>query len=136
MKVDLTSLLKKEEPSGWTKEDFKRHLRDSLVEIIRLELENLPKDQWEKTLRTWSRICSFAEELSKKGEEERQDLYKRFNFDAVMVHITESLIEKLAIARSIGLLHQGESPQRLISLGLEMAEGSEEISFMKSFFKA
>jgi len=53
-----------------------------------------------------------------------------------MVHITESVIEKLNMARSLGLLRKGDKPERIISLGLEVAEGSEEISFMKRFFKA
>jgi len=136
MKVDLTNLLRKEESNNWSEEDFKRYLKDSLIEIIRLELENLPKQEWEKTLKTWSKICSFADSLRHKEEKERQELYKRFNFDSVMVHITESVIEKLNMARSLGLLRKGDKPERIISLGLEVAEGSEEISFMKRFFKA
>lgn len=136
MKVDLTNLLRKEEPNNWSEEDFKRYLKDSLIEIIRLELESLPRQEWEKTLKTWCKICSFADSLRQKEEKERQELYKRFNFDSVMVHITESLIEKLNTARSMGLLREGDKPERIISLGLEVAEGSEEISFMKRFFKA
>ena len=136
MKVDLTNLLRKEEPNNWSEEDFKRYLKDSLIEIIRLELESLPRQEWEKTLKTWSKICSFADSLRQKEEKERQELYKGFNFDSVMVHITESVIEKLNMARSLGLLRKGDKPEKIISLGLEVAEGSEEISFMKRFFKA
>ncbi len=136
MKVDLTNLLRKGEPSSWSEEDFKKYLKDSLIEIIRLELESLPRQEWEKTLKTWCKICSFADSLRHKEEKERQELYKRFNFDSVMVHITESVIEKLNMARSLGLLRKGDKPERIISLGLEVAEGSEEISFMKRFFKA
>ena len=136
MKVDLTNLLRKGEPSSWSEEDFKKYLKDSLIEIIRLELESLPRQEWEKTLKTWCKICSFADSLRRKEEKERQELYKRFNFDSVMVHITESVIEKLNMARSLGLLRKGDRPEKIISLGLEVAEGSEEISFMKRFFKA
>ncbi len=136
MKIDLSNLLKGEGPTSWSKEDFKRYLKESLVEIIRLELGGLPKEEWERTLKVWSKICAFAQDLSKKGEKEREDFYKRFNFDSVMIHITEGIIEKLSIARSLGMLSEGERPDKLISLGLEVAEDSEEIRFMKKFFKA
>ncbi len=136
MKVNLTNLLRKEEPNNWSEEDFKRYLKDSLIEIIRLELESLPRQEWEKTLKTWSKICSFADSLRRKEEKERQELYKRFNFDSVMVHITESVIEKLNIAHSTGLLGRGDKPEKIIRLGLEVAEDSEEVNFIKRFFKA
>ncbi|MFN3264657.1 MAG: hypothetical protein ACK42C_07135, partial [Aquificaceae bacterium] len=87
-------------------------------------------------LRTWSKICSFADSLGKKEEKERQELYRKFQFDSMMVYITEGVIEKLEIARSIGLLKKGERPEKLISLGLEFAEESEETRFMKAFFRA
>ncbi len=136
MKVNLTNLLRKEEPNNWSEEDFKRYLKDSLIEIIRLELESLPRQEWEKTIKTWSKICSFADSLRQKEEKERQELYKRFNFDSVMVHITESVIEKLNIAHSTGLLGRDDKPEKIIRLGLEVAEDSEEVNFIKRFFKA
>ncbi|RME10218.1 MAG: hypothetical protein D6804_04775 [Aquificota bacterium] len=136
MKVDLTAFLRKDSSSGWSQEDFKKHIKESLVELIRLELENIPRQEWDKTLRTWSKICSFADSLGKKEEKEREELYRKFQFDSMMVYITEGVIEKLEIARSIGLLKKGERPEKLISLGLEFAEESEETRFMKAFFRA
>lgn len=136
MKVDLTGFLRKDSSGGWTEEDFKKHVKESLVELIRLELENMPRQEWDKTLRTWSKICSFADKLSKKEEKERQELYRKFQFDSMMVHITEGVVEKLEIARSLGLLKEGEKPEKLISLGLELAVDSEETRLMKAFFRA
>lgn len=135
MKIDLTGFLRKDSNWEWSEEDFKKYVKESLIELIRLELENIPKEEWRRTLQTWSKICSFANSLSRKPEKERQELYRKFQFDSMMVHITESVIEKLNTARSIGLLSDKEEPDKLISLGLELAEDSEEIRFIKAFFK-
>ncbi len=135
MKIDLTGLLKKEDDQNWTPEGFKAYLRSSLIDLIKLELENLPRDDWERTLNTWRKICAFCRSMMKKGERERFELYKRFGFDQTMIHISESVIEKLQTAISLGLLKEKDNPDRIIKLGLEMEEESSEvISFMKRFF--
>lgn len=136
MKLDLTRLIKGQGQRPNSEEEFRRHLRESLVEIIRLELEGLPKEEWDRTLKTWVKICSFADSLRKKDEKERQDLYRRYNFDSLMVHITESVIEKLNMAYFMGLMQAGSRPEKIILLGLVGDEDSEEIRFIKSFFRA
>jgi HSP90 family molecular chaperone len=136
MKKDLTNLLRSDTPEGWTPEDFKRYLKDTLIELIRLELENLPKEEWERTLKTWAKICAFAKGLLKKSQEERQELYRKYRFDSTMMHVSESVVEKLGIAYSLQLMKEKDSPEKLIKLGLEaVSEDCQEISFMKKFFR-
>ncbi|MFN7065868.1 MAG: hypothetical protein ACK4OF_06960 [Aquificaceae bacterium] len=132
---DLSNLLKDDE--GWTPEGFKAYLRSSLIELIRLEMENLPKEEWERTLLTWKRICSFCKSLMKKKEDKRQELYKKFNFDQTMIYISEGIVEKLSTAYKLGLLKAEDPPERIIGLGLEgMEVSSKTLAFMKGFFKA
>ncbi|MEN3028668.1 MAG: hypothetical protein ABDH29_05545 [Aquificaceae bacterium] len=121
---------------GWTSEDFRLYIRSTLIELIKLELENLPREEWEKTLNTWKKICSFCKGMMKKEEKERHELYKRFGFDATMAQISESLIEKLQTAQNLGLILESEDPDKIIRLGLEGMEAhSEAVAFMKDFFK-
>lgn len=137
MKIDLSGLLRKEDNQGQRPEDFKAYLKSSLIDLIRLELENLPRDEWERTLHTWRKICAFCKSLMKKEEKERFELYKRFGFDQTMIHISESVIEKLQRAYSLGLLKEKDPPENIIKLGLEgEMENSEAVDFMKKFFKA
>lgn len=132
MKLDLSNLIKTE---TWTEESFKAHLRSTLVELIKLELENLPREDWERTLRTWRKICAFCAQMKKRQEQERFELYKRFGFDPTMVHISESVVEKLRTAQELGLMKEGEPPDKIIRLGLEaLQESSETAEFIKRFF--
>lgn len=136
MKIDLSGLLKKEDSQSWTPEGFKAYLKSSLIDLIKLELENLPRDDWERTLHTWRKICAFCKSMMKKEEKERFDLYRKFDFDQTMIHISESVIEKLQTAYNLGLLKEKDPPDHIIRLGLEEdKEDSEAINFMKSFFK-
>ncbi|MCS7277275.1 MAG: hypothetical protein NZ531_00330 [Aquificaceae bacterium] len=135
MKLDLSSLIRGRE-DGWNVEAFKKQLQSSLIEIIRLELENLPEEEWSKTLSTWVKICRFCNEIMKKHETQRQELYKKFGFDPTMVHVSESVIEKLQTAKSFKLLGEKDPPENIIKVALEgIQENSKSISFMKSFFK-
>ncbi|MCX8164761.1 MAG: hypothetical protein N3D14_05135 [Aquificaceae bacterium] len=135
MKLDLSGLIKKDTNNSWTPEEFKLHLQDTLIEIIRLELENLPEKEWERTLHTWRKICAFCKGLMKKEDKERHELYKKFGFDSTMVHISESLVEKLKIAQDIGIMRDTDEPDKIIKIGLEnMEESSREIVFMKGFW--
>ncbi|MCS7196686.1 MAG: hypothetical protein NZ827_05410 [Aquificaceae bacterium] len=121
---------------GWTLEDFRLYIRATLIELIKLELENLPREEWEKTLNTWKKICSFCKAIMKKEEKERHELYRRFGFDATMTQISESVIEKLQTAQNLGLIAESENPDKIIELGLEGMEAhSEVVAFMKDFFK-
>lgn len=136
MKIDLSGLLKKEDNQSWTPEGFKGYIKSSLIDLIKLELENLPRDDWERTLHTWRKICAFCKNIMKKGEKERFGLYQKFEFDQTMIHISESVIEKLQTAYNLGLLKEKDPPDYIIRLGLEEdKEDSEAIKFMKAFFK-
>lgn len=136
MKLDLSNLLKgKVQQEGWTVEGFKTYLQNALIGIIRLELENLPEAEWERVLGTWVKICFFCKSIMNRGEEERHRLYQKFGFDGTMIHISESVIEKLHIAQSLGMLKQKDGPDRIIRLALEgFKDASREVAFMKSFF--
>lgn len=135
MNMDLSNLIKKSQEGAFTLEGFKEYLYTSLVEIIKLELENLPEDDWEDTLQIWVKICVFCKGLMGKSEEERLELYKKFSFDQTMINITESVIEKLKVAYGMGFLGEKDPPQNLIRFGLEKAkEESQAIEFMKKFF--
>ncbi|MFN3871026.1 MAG: hypothetical protein ACK4MW_06050 [Aquificaceae bacterium] len=135
MKKDLSNLIKNHQEGVFTLESFKEYLYASLVEIIKLELESLPKEEWQSTLQTWVKICVFCNGLIDKEDEERLKLYKNFSFDQLMINLSESIIEKLKTAYGMGFLEKKEPPQNLIKLGLEKAkEESEAIEFMKKFF--
>ena len=138
MKQDLSHLLKNQPSQSFDPKSLREYLASTVLELIRLELENLPKEQWERTLSTWVKICRFAKDMEKKGEEERQRFYQRHNFDGMMVQITESLIEKLRLAYQTGLMSEKDKGERLIELALEGApqEGSEALGFIRRFFSA
>lgn len=127
MKQDLSHLLKAQyidmDPEG-----FKKHLAQSILELIRLELQSLPREEWKRTVKTWSKICAFAKSMLSKSEPERFEFYKRHNFDPTMVHISESVIEKLQTAISLGLMSQEDKPDKIIRLALEVADQKDEIN--------
>lgn len=135
MKQDLSHLIKNQ---AFDKKSLKEYLASTVLELIRLELENLPQNQWEKTLLTWVKICRFAQSMEKKGEEERQKFYQKHNFDPMMVQITESLVEKLRLAYQTGLMSLEDKGEKLISLALDgvKEDSSPALRFIKSFFSA
>ncbi len=136
MKLDLSNFIKGSQANNWTQDSFKDYLSNSLIEIIKLELESLPKDHWERTLQTWKRICHFCKNMMKKEEKERQKLYEKFGFDQMMIYTAESVIEKLSIAYSLGFMEEKDPPEKIIKIGLEnLKDNSEIISFMKKFFE-
>jgi hypothetical protein len=109
-------------------ESFKKHLVQSILELIRIELQSLPREEWKRTVKTWSKICVFAKSMMSKPEVERFEFYKRHNFDPTMVHISESVIEKLHTAISLGLVSPEDKPDKIIRLALEVADQKDEIN--------
>ncbi len=65
-----------------------------------MELETLPGKEWDKTLKTWEKICQFAYSLITKKDEERQELYRRYSFDQMMIGIAEDIRHTLVGAVS------------------------------------
>ena len=129
MKKDLTNLLKKETvPPGFENLDSaKEYLARYLLNYINIELEGLPKEEWEKTLITWAKMCAFARSLIPKSEEERQKLYEKFNFDLMMQGIAEDLRQTFIGMLSLGILKEKDPPYRLILKAAELVKGNEEL---------
>jgi len=87
-------------------EELKDYLVEYVLELILIELENLPKDQWNKTLKTWEKIVLLSYGMMGKPLEEREKLYDRWRFDAVMKTIVENLAEALKESLRLGLLKE------------------------------
>ncbi|MCX8076804.1 MAG: hypothetical protein N3C57_07215 [Aquificaceae bacterium] len=116
-------------------EQFKLHVSKTLVEIIKLEMENMPEKEWQKTMQTWKKICAFCKSMMKKTEDDRHAFYRKFKFDPTMIHISESVIEILQTAYRLGLMKEKDPPEKIIQLGLEKTEDSSKvIGTLKEFF--
>ncbi len=129
MKRDLTHLLRREEPvAGFENpQEAKEYLARYLLNYINIELEGLPKHEWDKTLTTWAKMCAFAKGLIKKSERERQELYRRFNFDMVMQGIIEDLRNTLIGMLKLDLIREDDPPQYLILRASDMVKDDEEL---------
>jgi hypothetical protein len=92
-----------------------------VLELILIELENLPKDQWDKTLKTWEKIVLLSYGMMNKPLEEREKLYERWKFDAVMRTIVENLAEALRESLRLGLLKEKQEPEKLLQIVLQHA---------------
>lgn len=123
MKKDLTSLLKSSDGFA-SNEDFiserttADYVAKYLIGYIVLELQNLPKDHWENTLKTWIKIVSLAKSL--QNNMQRELFYRQNNFDMVMEGITEDIIHTINGFESIGLLDKDFKPYELIKKSLEL----------------
>ena len=102
-------------------EELKDYLVEYVLEIILIELENLPKDQWEKTLKTWEKIVLLSHGMMNKPLEEREKLYERWRFDAIMKTIVENLAEALKESLRLGLLKEKQEPRKLFQIALQHA---------------
>jgi len=102
-------------------EELKDYLVEYVLELILIELENLPKDQWEKTLKTWEKIVLLSYGMMNKSLEEREKLYERWRFDAVMKTIVENLAEALKESLRLGLLKERQEPEKLLQIALQHA---------------
>lgn len=129
MKKDLSHLLRKEEPQeGFESLDSaKEYLARYLLNYINIELEGLPKEEWDRTLRTWAKICSFAKELIGKSEKEREGIYERFRFDMVMQGISEDVRRTFIGMLGLGLLKADDPPHSLILKATELVMGDEDL---------
>jgi len=108
-------------------ESAREYLAKYLLNYIHMELETLPKEEWEKTLTTWAKICVFASTLLNKKDQEREELYKKHNFDQVMIGIAEDVRHTLLGAYSLGILKDGERPYQVIPKGVDLVLQKEEL---------
>jgi len=129
MKKDLTNLLKKEEvPPGFeTLENAKEYLARYLLNYINIELEGLPKEEWDRTLTTWAKMCAFAKSLIPKPEQERNELYKKFEFDIMMQGIAEDLRQTLIGMLRLGLMSEKDPPHLLLLKATELVKDDKDL---------
>jgi len=120
MKKDLSSMLVQGGKFS-SVEELKDYLVEYVLELILIELENLPKDQWDKTLKTWEKIVLLSYGIMNKPLEEREKLYERWRFDAVMKTIVENLGEALRESARLGLLKEKQEPRKLLQIALQHA---------------
>ncbi|WP_448588003.1 hypothetical protein [Thermocrinis sp.] len=120
MKKDLSHLILQTEPGS--AEEFKDYLVDYVLDLIIIELESLPKEQWDKTLQTWKKIFILSHGLMKKPADFRERFYQSSGFDGMMRTIVENLIEAFKKATALGLLEKSDSPTKLLILAVERAE--------------
>jgi hypothetical protein len=120
MKKDLSSMLVQGGKFN-SVEELKDYLVEYVLELILIELENLPKDQWDKTLKTWEKIVLLSYGMMGKPLEEREKLYERWRFDAVMKTIVENLAEALRESLRLGLLKEKQEPRKLLQVALQHA---------------
>jgi len=118
MKKDLSSMLVQGGRFS-SVEELKDHLVEYVLELILIELENLTKDQWDKTLKTWEKIVLLSYGIMGKPLEEREKLYERWRFDAVMKTIVENLAEALRESVRLGLLKEKQEPRKLLQVALQ-----------------
>lgn len=124
MKEDLSSMLVQGGRFS-SVEELKDYLVEYVLELILIELENLPKDQWKKTLKTWEKIVFLSYGMMNKALEEREKLYERWRFDAVMKAIVENLAEALKESLRLGLLKEKQEPIILLQIALRHALNKE-----------
>ncbi|RUM31587.1 MAG: hypothetical protein DSY42_02450 [Aquifex sp.] len=127
MKLDLSNLLKKEEPPFKSLDEAKEYVAKYTLNFINIELEGTPKDQWEKTLETWTKICGFAKSLIKVSENQRREIYRRYNFDAMMEGIVEDLIKTLYGFYSLGIIKPDEKPYKVLEVAVELVEREKDL---------
>ncbi|WP_340694399.1 hypothetical protein [Hydrogenobacter thermophilus] len=112
-----------QEAKVWGFEDIesaREYLAKYLLNYINMELDALPKEEWNKTLKTWAKICLFAYDMLSKKDEERQELYKKYNFDPMMVGIAEDLRHTLLGMYSLRILKESDKPYKLIPMAVDM----------------
>ncbi len=129
MKLDLSHLLR-DEPRDDTPfrstEEAKEYLVRYLLSFISIELDGLPRDQWEKTLRTWIRIIALGMALSRKNRKEREAFYREKGFDLTMEAITEDVIRVSVGLGKLGLLRSND-PKEFLRVVLNLVEGEKEL---------
>ncbi|NPA33162.1 MAG: hypothetical protein GXO04_06005 [Aquificae bacterium] len=126
MKIDLTERLR-DEPPFRTHQEAKEHVARYLLSFINIELEGLPRSEWERAIGTWKRMCLLAHALSKKPEEARRAFYKKNKFDLMMEGIMEELIRTLTGFYALGILKEDEEPSLLLRRATELVEKDGEL---------
>ncbi len=129
MKKDLTHLLKKEE-KVWGFEDLesaREYLAKYLINYINIELQGLPKEEWEKTLKTWVKICAFAKGLLKKNEKERQEIYRKYRFDMMMEGIAEDVRHTIIGLLSLKVIKETDSPKDILLKAVELIKDRDDL---------
>jgi len=129
LKKDLTHLLKKEQKiTGFEDiESAREYVARYLLNYINLELQGLPREEWEKTLKVWEKICRFGAGLVKLTEKERFELYRKNNFDIMMEGIAEDVRHTIMGLRSLGFLKPEQPPEAVIPISLELLKGREDL---------
>lgn len=122
MKKDISNLIKVE--NAYVSNDFisdrtaADYVAKYLIGYIVLELQNLPKNHWDNTIKTWIKIIALASSL--RDNMQRDLFYKQNKFDMVMEGITEDIINTINGFLSIGLLNKNFKPYELIKKSLEI----------------
>jgi hypothetical protein len=98
-----------------------------LLNYISLELQGLPKEEWEKTLRVWKRICRFADSLTNLPDEKRKEIYRKNNFDMMMEGIAEDVRHTLIGMRSLGILKKDDPPEKLLERAVELVRERKDL---------
>lgn len=127
MKVDLTGLLKKEDLPFRSIDEAKDRVAKYIVSFIHIELEGLPKEEWEKTLNTWIKIIGFAKNLVKVPEEKRREIYRKYNFDTMMEGIMEESVRTLFGFYSLGIAKPQDKPEDILKKIINLIYGNREI---------
>lgn len=122
MKKDLTDLIKNEDT--YQSNDFisertaADYVAKYLISYITIELQNLPKEHWESTVKTWLKIIALAKTL--QNNIQRSMFYQENKFDMVMEGIMEDVIHTINGFQSINLLSKDFKPYELIKKSLEI----------------
>ncbi len=98
-----------------------------LLNYIHIELESLPKEEWDKTLKTWAKMCMFAQSLAEKSDEERNKLYQKYNFDQVMIGVIEDLRHTIIGAKSLQIITPKDKAYKVIQKAIELVLEEEDI---------
>ncbi len=133
MKLDLTGLLKREELPFRSVDEAKNRVAKYIVSFIHIELEGLPKEEWEKTLNTWIKIIGFAKNLVKVPEEKRREIYRKYNFDTMMEGIMEESVKTLYGFYSLGIAKPEDKPEEILKKIVELIYGNKEIYEREKF---
>ncbi len=133
MKLDLSNMLKTYETPFKTVDEARERVAKYLLSFIHIELEGLPKEEWEKTLKTWEKICEFSKSLVKLPEEKRKEVYRKFNFDPMMEGICEEVVKTLYGFYSLGIMKPHEPAKNVIRKSVQLIEGNKEIYKREKF---
>ena len=133
MKIDLTGLLKREEPPFRSLEEAKDRVARYLLSFIHIELEGLPKKEWDKTLNTWLKIIGFAKNLVRLSEEKRREIYGKYKFDGIMEGIMEESVKTILGLYLLGLSKPQDEPKEILRKIIELIYGDKEIYEREKF---